>query len=133
MDNNSTIPADKLTKAYIKIRAERAALSAEFKERDGELVRQQTKLKNALLDYCENHNVESVRTSEGLFFRTSKVKYWTSDWERMYEFILEHDVPELLDKRLNQTNLKQFLEENPDVLPKGLNVDNEYVISVRKK
>ena len=96
-------------------------------------MRQQTKLKNALLDYCENHNVESVRTSEGLFFRTSKVKYWTSDWERMYEFILEHDVPELLDKRLNQTNLKQFLEENPDVLPKGLNVDNEYVISVRKK
>ena len=51
----------------------------------------------------------------------------------MYEFILEHDVPELLDKRLNQTNLKQFLEENPDVMPKGMNVDTEYVISVRKK
>ena len=133
MDDTSTIPADKLTKAYIKIRAERVALSADFKEQDGALARQQTILKNALLDYCESHNVESVRTSEGLFFRTSKTKYWTSDWERMYEFILEHDVPELLDKRLNQTNLKQFLEENPDVLPKGLNVDNEYVISVRKK
>jgi hypothetical protein len=133
MSDKDEIPADKLTKAYIKIRAERAALSAEFKERDGALARQQTILKNALLDYCEAHKVESVRTSEGLFFRTSKTKYWTSDWERMYEFILEHDVPELLDKRLNQTNLKQFLEENPDVLPKGLNVDNEYVISVRKK
>lgn len=133
MSDKDEIPADKLTKAYIKIRAERAALSAEFKERDGALVRQQTILKNALLDYCETHKVESVRTSEGLFFRTSKTKYWTSDWERMYEFILEHDVPELLDKRLNQTNLKQFLEENPDVLPKGLNVDNEYIISVRKK
>ena len=133
MSDKDEIPADKLTKAYIKIRAERAALSAEFKERDGALVRQQTILKNALLDYCETHKVESVRTSEGLFFRTSKTKYWTSDWERMYEFILEHDVPELLDKRLNQTNLKQFLEENPDVLPKGLNVDNEYVISGRKK
>ena len=133
MSDYSDAPADKMTKAYIKIRAERAALSAEFKERDGALVRQQTILKNALLDYCETHKVESVRTSEGLFFRTSKTKYWTSDWERMYEFILEHDVPELLDKRLNQTNLKQFLEENPDVLPKGLNVDNEYVISVRKK
>jgi len=68
-----------------------------------------------------------------LFFRTSKTKYWTSDWERMYEFILEHDIPELLDKRLNQTNLKQFLEENPDEMPKGLNIDNEFVISVRKK
>ena len=96
-------------------------------------MRQQTMIKNALLDYCENHHVESVRTSAGLFFRTTKTTYWTSDWERMYEFILEHDVPELLDKRLNQTHLKQFLEENPDVLPKGLNIDKEYVISVRKK
>ena len=103
MSEEREISADKLTKAYIKIRAERVALSAEFK------------------------------STEGLFFRTSKVKYWTSDWERMYEFILEHDIPELLDKRLNQTNLKQFLEENPDVMPKGLNIDNEYVISVRKK
>jgi|TARA_R110000824_G_scaffold169655_1_gene346784 hypothetical protein len=133
MSEEREISADKLTKAYIKIRAERVALSAEFKSTDGELVRKQDLIKNALLDYCENHNVESVRTSEGLFFRTSKVKYWTSDWERMYEFILEHDIPELLDKRLNQTNLKQFLEENPDVMPKGLNIDNEYVISVRKK
>ena len=127
------VPADRLTKAYLKIRDQRAQLTAEYKEADGELSRKLTTIKNALLDYCENHKVESVRTSEGLFFRTSKTKYWTSDWERMYEFILEHDVPELLDKRLNQTNLKQFLEENPDVLPKGLNVDNEYVISVRKK
>jgi hypothetical protein len=51
----------------------------------------------------------------------------------MYGFIKEHDMPEFLDRRLNQTNVKQFLEENPDVMPKGLNIDTEYVISVRKK
>ena len=33
------ITPDKLTKAYIKIRAERSALSAQFKETDGELSR----------------------------------------------------------------------------------------------
>jgi phage host-nuclease inhibitor protein Gam len=133
MTDQSDIPADKLTKAYIKLRAKRAEISAKYKEEDGALVHQQEILKNALLDYCENHHVESVRTSEGLFFRSTKTKYWTSDWEQMYSFIKEHDVPEFLDKRLNQTNVKQFLEENPDVLPKGMNVDTEYVISVRKK
>jgi len=133
MSESSDIPADKLTKAYINIRAERASLSAEFKERDGALVRQQDVLKKALLDYCDSHNVESVRTSEGLFFRSTKTKYWTGDWDQMYSFIKEHDVPEFLDRRLNQTNVKQFLEENPDVMPKGMNVDTEYVISVRKK
>ncbi len=67
MSDNTEVPADKLTKAYIKIRAERALLSADYKEKDGKLVRQLDTLKKALLDYCDAHNVESVRTSEGLF------------------------------------------------------------------
>ena len=51
----------------------------------------------------------------------------------MHEFILEHEAPDLLEKRVNQGNMKQFLEENPDVVPMGLNVDSEYVVTVRKK
>ena len=90
------------------------------------------KLTKAYINYCAQQNVESVRTSEGLFYRSVKSKYWTSDWEAMHKFILEHGVPELLDKRLNQTNMKQFLEENPEVLPQGLNKDTEYAIAVRK-
>ena len=125
--------AEKMTSAFIKIRTERSVLSAKFKAEDDKLVRQQDILKRALLDYCENHGLESVRTSAGLFFRSSKTKYWTSDWEAMHKFIMEHNVPEFLDKRLNTTNIKQFLEENPNKVPDGLNIDKEYVISVRKK
>jgi len=29
--------------------------------------------------------------------------------------------------------MKQFLEENPDALPPGLNADSEYSITVRRK
>tara|TARA_R110000796_G_scaffold74558_1_gene167700 strand:- start:96 stop:488 length:393 start_codon:yes stop_codon:yes gene_type:complete len=125
--------AEKMTSAFIKIRTERSALSAKFKTEDDKLVRQQDILKRALLDYCEDHGLESVRTSAGLFFRSSKTKYWTSDWEAMHKFIMEHNVPEFLDKRLNVTNIKQFLEENPNTVPDGLNIDKEFVISVRKK
>ena len=127
------ITPDKLAKAYIKIRAERSALSAQFKETDGDLSRKLDRLKQAMLDHCERHNAESVRTSEGLFFRSKKTKYWTSDWDAMHTFIKEHNVPELLDKRLNQTNIKQFLEENPTLVPDALNTETELVISVRKK
>ena len=73
-----------------------------------------------------------AKTTEGQFYRTVRQRYWTSDWEQMYKFVLEHETPELFEKRLNQTNMRQFLEENPDLLPKGLNVDSEYTISVRK-
>ena len=90
-------------------------------------------VKQGMIEFCDEHGLESVRTNEGLFYRTVKTRYWTSDWSSMHEFILENEVPELLEKRVNQTNMKQFLEENPDVCPKGLNVDSEYVITVRKK
>lgn len=133
MTENDKVSVDKLTGAFIKIRNARAVLSAEFKEKDAKLVAQQDMLRQGLLDYCTEQNVESARTSEGSFFRTTKTKFWTSDWESMYEFIMENRVPEFFDKRLNQTNIKQFLEENPDLMPKGLNQDTEYSIVVRKK
>ena len=124
---------ERLTKVYLKIKARRNEISVEFKEKDDELQESQDAIKRALLDYCKDHGVESARTSAGLVYRTVKTRYWTSDWESMYKFIAEQDVPEFLEKRLNQGNVKQFLEENPESVPPGLNVDSEYIIAVRKK
>jgi len=129
----ASIPVEKLAKAYLKIRAKRAELSATFKEEDDRLVKQQDKVKHALLEYCKTQGVESVRTSEGLFYRSIKTRYWTNDWESMHRFILANEVPEFFEKRLNQSVVKQFLDENPDLVPPGLNVDSEYTIAVRKK
>ena len=128
----SSLSAEKLTKAYIRIREERASLSASYKEKDTALVNQLDVVRQGLLNYCEKHGVESVKTSEGLFYRTTKTKYWTSDWESMHKFVLEEQVPEFFEKRLHQGAVKQFLEDNPDKLPKGLNVDSEYVLTMRK-
>ena len=132
MENEAGVGLEKLTRVYLKIKVKRSELAAKFKEEDGGLQSQQDTVKKALLDHCKEHGVESVRTSAGLFYRTVKTRYWTSDWESMYKFIAEQDVPEFLEKRLNQGNVRQFLEENPESVPPGLNVDSEYIISVRK-
>ena len=127
------VPVEKLTKAYIKIRDAKAALKAEFDKEEQKLQEKLDTVKRALLDYCKDHGVESVRTGAGMFYRSTKTRYWTNDWDSMNRFILEHQVPEFYEKRLNQTSVRQYLEENPDVLPPGLNTDSEYVITVRKK
>lgn len=128
-----TVPVEKLVKAYVGIRSKRAELSAKYKEEDGVLVEKQDKIKRALLEYCKDQGVDSVKTAEGLFYRTVKQRYWTNDWESMFKFVMENNVPEFFEKRLNQTHVRQFIEENPDLIPAGLNVDSEYVVSVRKK
>jgi len=130
---NTAPTPDMLTKTYIKIRDKRAELKAAFEQQDEVLEMQINAIKAELLDYCRSQNIDSVRTAHGTFYRTMKTRYWTNDWESMNKFILEHEVPHFYEKRLNQTVVKQFLEENPDVLPPGLNADSEYVITVRKK
>jgi hypothetical protein len=130
---NTALTPEVLTKTYIKIRDKRAELKAEFEQKDEVLEMQLNTIKSELLDYCKTQGVDSVRTAAGLFYRGIKTRYWTNDWDSMNRFILEHGIPEFYEKRLNQTSVKQFLEENPDVLPPGLNVDSEYVITVRKK
>ena len=127
------ITPDKLAKTYLRIRAERSMLSAKYKYEDGNLIRQLAVIKQAMLDHCEDHNVESVRTSEGLFFRSTKKKYWVSEWDAIHKLIVEENAPQLLDKRINQANMKEFLEENPDLKPEGLEIEEEVTISVRKK
>ena len=127
------VTPDKLAKTYLRIRAERSMLSAKYKEEDGNLIRQLDVVKQAMLDHCEDHNVESVRTSEGLFFRSTKKKYWVSEWDAIHKLIVEENAPQLLDKRINQANMREFLEENPDLKPEGLEIEEEVTISVRKK
>lgn len=133
MSEDTPVQVDKLTRVYIKIRDARAALAAKFKEEDTELAAQLDAVKAALLDYCKDHGVDSVRTQEGLVYRTQKTRYWTNDWASMHKFILDHQLPEFFEKRLNQGAVKEFLEENPELVPPGLNADSEYTISVRKK
>ena len=123
----------KLTRAYINIRSRRGELSAEFKKQDKELQEKLDTIKSALLEFCKDNNIDSVRTDAGVFYRSQKRRYWTSDWESMHKFILDNELSEFFEKRLNQGVVKEFLEENPEVLPPGLNVQSEYTISVRRK
>ena len=73
-----------------------------------------------------------MRTNAGTLSRRVQTRYWSTDWERFYQFVGDNDAFHLLEKRIHNTNMKHFLEENPDLLPVGLQVDNKYVVQVRK-
>ena len=126
------VPVEKLVRVYLKMKDAHAAMLHDFQEKEAVIKEQMDKVKGALLEHCKQNNVESVKTTSGTFYRTVSKKYWTNDWESFYEFVNEHKVPELLEKRIAQGNMKQFLEENPDLLPKGMNVDAAYTLYVRR-
>lgn len=124
--------ADKLAKVYVKIRDARNALKRDFEEKDAELEEQLDVIAQQLLEICKDTGADTLKTSGGTVMRTVKTRYWTSDWEAMYDLIANSGELGLLEKRIHQGNLKEFLQENPNLMPKGLNVDNRYDITVRR-
>lgn len=126
------LPADKLVAVYRKIRAVVDEKEAEHKEAITALKEQLDIISNKLLDICNTQNLDSLRTPMGTVTRRTVTRYWTNDWESMYDFIKEQDAPFLLEQRIHNGNMKQFLEENPETLPIGLNADTKYAITVRK-
>ena len=123
---------DELVSVYIKIRDARDAARKQADEVDADFEEQLDIINQQILEICKETGADSIKTKHGTAIRTIKSRYWTNDWERFYDFMFEHNVPELLERRIHQTNIKQFLEENPDLLPAGLNVDSAYSITVRR-
>jgi hypothetical protein len=126
------VPADVLAETYIKIRDKRAELKEQFESQDNALKEQQDLLAAEMLEVCYETGADSIKTPAGTIIRKVDTRYWTTDWDSMYRFVEEHDAFPLLEKRLHQTNLKQFLEENPELLPAGLQADSKYTVVVRR-
>lgn len=123
---------DKLTEAFIRIRDARSKLKHEYEIQDKALEESAKLIEQSMLDACKQLGVDSVRTPNGTIIRSVKSRYWTNDWDSMYRFIREHDAFALLEKRLHQSHMKEFLAENPDLQPAGLNVESEYTVVVRR-
>jgi predicted secreted Zn-dependent protease len=124
--------ADEIVLAYRKIRDAINEKEEAHKEAITGLRAQQEILSAALLDLCNEQNLDSIRTPAGTVTRTVSTRYWTNDWESTYEFIKEHDALYLLEQRIHNGNMRQFLDDNPDDLPVGLQADTKYVVRVRK-
>lgn len=123
---------DKMVKVYIKMRDKRDEIKRAYEEEDRAIADQMDLIARELLELCKTAGADSLRTQSGTVMRGVRTRYWTSDWESMYKVIKENDAPYLLEQRISQGNMKRWLEDNPDKLPPGLNVDSKYSVTVRR-
>ena len=126
------IPLDKLAKVYRKIKEQIDTLTREYDTKIEVLKASQDQLKFAMKDQMKALGVKSVNTTFGTLSMVSKTRYSTQDWDSFKRFIVENDAVDLLEKRIAQTNMAQFLEENPGVVPPGLNSFSDFEIRVTK-
>ncbi len=130
--SDDLVPMDKLARIYRKIKSEIDRLTQEYDTKLEELKAQQDEVRFAMKDQMKALGVKSVNTTFGTVSMVTKTRYNTQDWDSFKKFILENDVVDLLEKRIAQTNMARFLEENPGLVPPGLNSTTEFEIRVTK-
>jgi len=127
------LDVNQLTSVYIKMRDKRSRVKQEWEAEDNSIKAEMELIEEKLLDLCKELNTNTLGTDHGTVIRSVKSRYWTNDWDSMYQFIKEHDAFGLLEKRIQQTHMKEFIQENPDVYPAGMNVENQFTVLVRRK
>ena len=126
------ISAEKLADIYIKIRDAKQAEEEKMKSKLAEFQEQLDVISEQLLELCKSQDATSIKTTAGTIIKKLSTRYWPTDWESMHGFIKEHDAFGLMEQRIHQGNMKQFLEENPELMPPGVQVDRKYTVVVRR-
>lgn len=123
---------DKIVAAYIKIRDSIETIKQRHKEELRTLEEQLEILNQELLERCEAAGGNISVPNVGRVTRRVVRQYWTNDWPSMYQMIKEHDAFHLLHQRIATKQMQQFLEENPNLVPPGLNLDSSYAVTVTR-
>lgn len=131
-DEKTAVPLAKLVKVYRKIRDEIGLLTQNYERELGRLEEAKREVSNEIKEMMRASGQKSAGTEHGTVSLSTRTRYTTNDWDSFKKFVLQYEVVELLEQRIAQTNMKQFLSDNPGVVPPGLNAETEYTVTVRK-
>ena len=124
---------ESLVEAFIAIRDQREKLLNEYEAADKALKAELSQVEMALLEVCNAVNADSIKTGHGTVMRKLNERFFCQDWDNFYKFVLDNEAPHLLERRIHQSNFKEFMKDHEDDgLPPGVNVMREYGVSVRK-
>lgn len=130
--DDEVVTLDKLARVYIKMRDKLAQLTRDFETEEAAIKAQQAEVAAAMKDRLQALGAKSAATSYGTVTLKTSTRYYFQDWEAAHQFIIEQNAPYLLEKRVSQSMMKEFLESNPGMVPPGLNTMSELTVSVTK-
>jgi len=126
------VTMDRLTRVYIKMRDKLTVLTREYEEAETKIKTQQAEVAAAMKDILQAAGGTGMKTQYGTVSLKTNTRYYAQDWDAMYRFIHDNEAMHLLEKRIAQRNMSEFLEANPGSIPPGLNTMSELTVSVTK-
>ena len=123
---------DAIVKKYVDLRDSIDAINKETKARVAVLEEAQGALASVLMKLAKEQGVSSFKTDSGTAFIQTKTYAGVADWSRTIEYIKANDAYYLLNKAVNKTAVKEYIDKH-ETPPPGVNWTVEQEIQVRRK
>ena len=122
---------DTLVAQYRMIRDEISEMEKAHKERLLPFQQAKEALGNKMMMFLDATHQESAKTDQGTVYTTVRYSAALADPDLFIDFVREHDLYELLDRKANQVACREYAEEHDGTLPPGVKLSSTRIVGVR--
>ncbi len=120
-----------LVKMYVAIRDKIREIKDRQEKDLEEFVDMQNKLTSKLQKLLEDTNAQSIKTSEGTVYSSTRYSASLADPKAFMDYVIGTNQFELLDRKANATACRDFVEAKGSP-PPGVNISAISTIGVRR-
>lgn len=117
---------------YVGLRDKIKALDDAHKEKMKPYREMLDTLGGVLLTHLQNNSADSVATPSGTVYKTVKNSATINDGTAFWQFIVDNDAWDLIDKKANVSAVQDFIEAH-NAPPPGVNFSSVVTVGVRRK
>jgi hypothetical protein len=123
----------KLAQRYVALRQQKAELNKELNERLAPIDDAMDVLSRAMLAKLNAEGATSQRTPHGTAYVATQSLGTIVDRDVLWKFMVDNNVPELLQNRLTLSEVIAYNEANPDAPVQGVQLSTVKTVQVRAK
>jgi hypothetical protein len=120
-----------IAERYVALRDKKAQMDAEHKKKMEAINTAMNRCEAYLLATLNGMGVESVRTKGGTVSIQTATSATVADWPMVLDFIKQHELWAMLEKRVAKTVVAEYREEHNDI-PPGINWTETRVLSIKR-
>lgn len=122
---------DQVIAAYLHLRTEKEKMAKRHKEEMAPLNDQMNKLLAWTQKQLQSQGQRNARVDSGTAFLQTDVSASVSDWDELWNFIVQNDMKAMLERRVSKGVVQEYIESTGEV-PPGVKVTSEISCHIRK-
>jgi hypothetical protein len=121
---------DEAIRAYNQIEDARDKIRIAYNDKDSRLKKAMELIEQFMLQEMKNLNLSAYSVpGQGTAKKETKRRFGGADWALIWQYVVENNCPNILQKRLLDSEIQQILDTTGN-LPPGVNTDAKFIIKV---